>query len=242
VNGDGIQRNEAGSSPWADDSAADVVEQGGRRRFPSLNWPSPNWRPPRNAVILLAVGLVIGLAAGYAAGYRQGPRPAGTPTTGPSSASPLPGPAPLQTFVVGTPMPIEGSGAVIPGAPALTQDTGTCFMRSGRQLQLGVQVTNGSAKAIGLGQIRTVLPLGGLRVISQQWAPCGAIGAVQVPASLGPGDSAWFSVTVQVLVACPGPLPVEFTVDYTWAGEHAAVNLPGFSDLSRVSYPGCTGG
>ncbi len=242
MNGDGGQRKEAGSSPGADDSAADVVEQGGRRFFPSLNWPSLHWRPSRGAAVLLAVGLVIGLATGYAVGYRQGPRAAGPPTAGPSSASPLPGPAPVQTFAVGTPTPIEGSGAVVQGGLALTQDTGSCSALSGRELQLGVQVTNRSASTIRLGQIHIVLPLGGLRVISQQWAPCGAIGAVQDPVSLGPGDSTWFSVSVQVLVACPGPLPVEFTVDYTWAGKHAAANLPGFSDLSHVPYAGCPGG
>jgi len=241
VNEDGSQRDDAGSSSWADDSVADVVEQGGRRFFPSLNWPPLHRRPSRSAAVLLAVGLVIGLAAGYAAGYRQGLRPAGPPTASPSSASSLPGLAPVQTFIVGTPIPIEGGSAVIPGAPALTQDIGTCSARSGRELQLGVQVSNESAELIGLGQIRTVFPLGGLRVISQQWAPCGAI-ASQVPASLGPGDSTWFSVTVQVLAACPGPLPVEFTVDCTWAGGHAAVHLPGFPDLGRVSYPGCTRG
>jgi hypothetical protein len=104
-----------------------------------------------------------------------------------------------------------------------------------------VQVTNETATPITLGEIRTVLPLGGLRVISQKWATCGAIGAVQVPAYLGPGDSTWFSVTVEVLVACPEPLPVEFTVGYTWAGKAASVNLPGFPDLGQVPYPGCTG-
>lgn len=241
MNEDGSQRNDAGSSPSAGDSAADVVEQGGRRFFPSPNWPWLHWRPSRSAAVLLAVGLVIGLAAGYAAGYRQGPKPAGLPTAGPSSASPLPGPAPVQSFIVGTPIPVEGGSAVIPGGPALIQDIGTCAARSGRELQLGVQVSNESAEPIGLGQIRTVFPLGGLRVISQQWAPCGAT-ASQVPASLGPGDSTWFSVTVQVLAACPGPLPVEFTVGYTWAGKHAVVRLPGFPDLGRVSYPGCTTG
>ena len=105
-----------------------------------------------------------------------------------------------------------------------------------------MQVTNGSAAAIRLGQVHTVLPLGGLRAISQQWAPCGAIGVGQGPASLGPGDSVWFSVTFQVLVGCPGPLPVQFTVDYSSAGASAAVNLPGFPDLSQVPYTGCTGG
>jgi hypothetical protein len=53
---------------------------------------------------------------------------------------------------------------VIVGSSALPQTTGTCSAQSGRELHLGVQVTNASAKAIGLGQIRAVLPLGGLRV------------------------------------------------------------------------------
>ncbi len=225
MNGDGSQPNEPGSAPRADDSAADVVELGGRH-FPSLNW-----RPPRGAAILLAVGLVIGLAAGYAAGYRQASRNASTPTASRDSASP----AQAATVATGTAVPYLGG-------PALTQATGTCSAQSGRELQLGVQVTNGSAAKIRLGRVHTVLPLGGLRAISQQWAPCGAIGVGQDPASLGPGDSTWFSVTFQVLVGCPGPLPVWFTVDYSTAGESAAVRLPAFPDLSQVPYTGCTGG
>jgi hypothetical protein len=122
---------------------------------------------------------------------------------------------------------------------ALTQDTGTCSVQSGRELQLGVQVTNQSAGPIGLGTFRTVLPLGGLKVVSQKWAPCGAIGAVQVPDTLGPGESTWLSVTVRVLVACPAPLPVQFAVVYTYAGKAATVNLPGFVDLGQVPYTGC---
>ena len=220
MSGDGSQRNDAGSSRGIDDSAADVVEQGGRRFFPSLNRPSMNWRPPRGAAILLAVGLIIGLAAGYATGYRQAPRNASAPPT-PSS-----GPA----------SPVFTDGL------ALTQDTGTCSVQSGRELQLGVQVTNQSAGPIGLGGFRTVLPLSGLKVVSQQWAPCGAIGAVQVPDTLGPGDSTWLSVTVQVLVACPAPIPVQFVVGYTYAGEAATVDLPGFPDLGQVPYTGCPSG
>lgn len=231
----------------------DVVEQGGGRRlFPALNWPWLNWRPPRGAAILLLVGLVIGLGAGYALGYRQVPRNASPPppSASPASVPPVPAPGPILVTLTpaqaGTPIlvtlsPVQGTGTVFSNAPALTQSAGTCSARSGRQLQLGVQVTNESAKPVGLGQIRTVLPLGGLRVISQLWAPCGTMGAVQVPSSLAPGDSAWFSVTVHVLVACPGPLPVQFTVGYTWAGKAASVNLPGFPDLSQVPYPGCTG-
>ena len=243
MNGDGSQRNDAGSSPWADDSAADVVEQGGRRFFPSLNRPSMKWRPPRGAAILLAVGLIIGLAAGYATGYRQAPRNASAPPT-PSSgpASPLPAPVPYPTVITRTAIPVGGTGTVFTDGLALTQDTGTCSVQSGRELQLGVQVTNQSAGPIGLGGFRTVLPLSGLKVVSQQWAPCGVIGAVQVPGTLGPGDSIWLSVTVQVLVACPAPIPVQFAVRYTYAGEAATVNLPGFPDLGQVPYTGCRSG
>ena len=238
MNGDGSQQNDAGSSPWADDSAADVVEQGGRRIFPSLNRPSMNWRPPRGAAILLAVGLIIGLAAGYAAGYRQAPRNATALPATTSVGTRWTATAPLQTAVKGAAI----TGTVLTGGLALTQDTGTCSVQSGRELQLGVQVTNRSTEPIGLGRIRTVLPLSGLKVVSQQWAPCGTIGAVQVPDTLGPGDSTWLSVTVQVLVACPAPIPVQFAVGSTYAGEAATVNLPGFPDLGQVPYTGCRSG
>ena len=221
------------------ENGADVVEQGGRRFFPSLNWRPP-WRPPRGAAILLAVGLVIGLAAGYAAGHRQAPRNASaSPTASASPALPVPPPAP-QIVIQGT--AIQGTGSVFTDGLALTQDTGTCSVQSGRELQLGVQVTNSSTEPIVLSRIRTVFPLSGLKVVSQQWAPCGAIGAVQGPVALEPGDSTWFSVTVQVLVACPAPLPVQFTVSYTYAGQAASVNLPGFPDLGQVPYTGCRSG
>jgi hypothetical protein len=144
----------------------------------------------------------------------------------------------LQTVIKGAAI----TGTVLTGGLALTQDTGTCSVQSGRELQLGVQVTNRSAEPIGLGRIRTVLPLSGLKVVSQQWAPCGAIGAVQVPDTLGPGDSTWLSVTAQVLVACPAPIPVQFAVGYTYAGQAATVNLPGFPDLGQVPYTGCRSG
>jgi hypothetical protein len=200
-----------------------VVEQDGR------DFASLNWRPSRGAAILLAVGLAVGLAGGYAAGHRQAPRNASPPTASSGSASPVPG----ATLATGTTVPYQGG-------PALAQAIGTCAVQSGRELQLGVQVTNGSAAVIKLGQVHAVLPLGGLRAISQQWAPCGSIGVSADPASLGPGDSTWFSVTFQVLVGCSGPLPVQFSVEYNTAGESAAVNLPGFADLGDVPYTGCT--
>ena len=223
------------------ENGADVVEQGGRRIFPSLNRPPLNWRPPRGAAILLAVGVVIGLAAGYAAWSHQAPRNASaSPTASASPAPPVP-PAPqMQIVIKGT--AIQGTGSVFTDGLALTQATGTCSVQSGRELQLGVQVTNTSTEPMVLSRIRTMFPLSGLKVVSQQWAPCGAIGAVQGPVALEPGNSTWFSVTVQVLVACPAPLPVQFTVNYTYAGQAAIVTLPGFPDLGQVPYTGCRSG
>ena len=213
-----------GSSHGAADPAADVVEQGGR------DFPSLNWRPPRGAAILLAVGLIIGLVAGYATGNRQASRNVSPPVASHGSASPTPEP--------------NNMAAVVPyeDGPALNQSGATCSAQSGRELQLGVQVTNGSAAQVSFGQIHVALPLGGLRVVSQQWAPCGAMGVPQDPPPLGPGDSTWFSVTLKVLIGCPGPLPVQFTVDYSWAGVAAIAHLPGFSDLTHVPYTGCPKG
>lgn len=221
------------------ENGADVVEQGGRRFFPSLNWRPP-WRPPRGTAILLAVGLVIGLAAGYAAGYHQAPRHASAPPTASASPAPPVAPPAPQLVIKGT--AVQGSGSVFTDGLALTQDTGTCSVQSGRKLQLGVQVTNTSTEPIVLSRIRTVFPLSGLKMVSQQWAPCGATGAVQGPVALEPGDSTWFSVIVQVLVACPAPLPVQFAVSFTYAGQAATTTLPGFPDLGQVPYTGCRSG
>ena len=133
-------------------------------------------------------------------------------------------------------------------------------MQRGRDLQLGVEVINLSSAAVTLGQVRSILPLGGLRPISQQWEPCGAISSswqataggsfVFVKASTGevetgsstvlpPLGTAWLSVTFRVLVACPGPLPVQFSVGYQENGRTGTAQLPGFPDLGQVTYTGC---
>jgi hypothetical protein len=199
VSGDGRQQNEPESSRRADDSESDVVEQGGR------DFPLLNWRPSRGAAILLAVGLVVGLAGGYAAWYRQAPRNVSPPAASSGSASAAPGAA-LAT----------GSAVPYLGGPALTQDTGTCAVQSGRGLELGIQVTNGSAAVIKLDQVHTVLPLGGLRAISQQWAPCGAIGVDQDPAlSDAPGR---FRSSSSSTTARPGSPPRSACpASMTWA-------------------------
>jgi hypothetical protein len=207
--------------PDRDGSATgdDVLEQG--------NWRGPvlRWRPPRAAVALAAAGLLVGLAAGYAVGVRHAAKP----------LSPPPRPAATQT----TPSFTAG------GFP-LSQTGPGCSAQTGRELQLGLEVTNLSATALTLRRVEVRLPIGGLKAISQAWGPCGELpGAGEAPGNifpptLGPGGSAWFTVTFKVLVTCPGPLPVQFTLDYDQDGGRAAIPLPGFPDLSQVRYTGCS--
>jgi hypothetical protein len=198
--------------PVGDDDS-DVVEQDGRR-FPALNW-----RPPKGITFLaagLAAGLVIGLGAGYAAGERHG----GTAASGTASSS---------------------ATLTEPDTPALTQSGAECMTLIGRDLQLGVQVTNQSTTRLTLRQVKAVLPMGGLRPVAMRWTSCDpnpeslAVPSNQVP----PGAIAWFTVTFQVLVKCPQPFPVQFTVGYAQNGRLASASLPGFPDLSHVPYPGC---
>jgi hypothetical protein len=230
MTGNGSQQHEPGFPPGGEAAAGDVVEQGGRR-LPSVHWRPPNWRSPRGAAALLAVGLAVGLVAGLAVGYtagnREASRSAGPPRPAASSASP-------GSSLAGQ--------ALVAGGPALTQAIGTCAAQNGRDLQLGVQVTNQSTANLTLSLVHPVLPLGGLTWISQQWAPCGTLPTGQDPAVLTPGASTWFSVTFQVLVRCPGPLPVQFMVSYMVNGQQVSTSLPGFPDLGQVPYTGCAEG
>ena len=127
---------------------------------------------------------------------------------------------------------------------------------------------NLSDTAVTLGQVRTLAPRGGLRLVSQQWAPCGALSASWAAADvrqrsfslsrrrawwrwearpradaavLPPNGTAWLSVTFRVLVACPSSLPVQFRVGYQESGRADTAQLAGFPDLGQVSYTGCKG-
>jgi hypothetical protein len=251
----------------------DVVEHGraplrlpGWARRP--RWlPAPGWRPSRSAAILSIAALIVGLAAGYALGYRhlgqavrQSPTTAAgavSPAVASSAASPYPGVA--SAVDPGGP----SSSLGIAGLSGVAQNGGECSVQHGRDLQVGVEVINVSGTPVTLGQVRTILPLGGLRLVSQQWAPCGAIvpagqaagsGAIifigastgEVEAGNGaneavlpPYGAAWLSVTFRVLVACPSPLPVQFSVSYQENGRTGTAQLPGFPDLGQVPYTGC---
>ena len=195
----------------------DVLEQGSRRG------PVLRWRPLRAALVLGVVGLLAGLVAGYAVGVRHAGKPHSPPRATPSQTRP--------SFSAGG-FPLSQSG---PEGSAQT----------GHELQLGLEVTNLSATALTLRRVAVVLPLGGLKVVSQAWGPCGELpGAAQAPGddlspTLGPGASAWFTVTFRVLIRCPQPLPVQFVLHFDQGGPPGAIPLPSFPDLGRVPYAGC---
>jgi hypothetical protein len=200
----------------------DVLELGGRRRR------VPRWWPPPAAFVpglVALVALVAGLAVGYAVGARH---------SGEHVAARLPSraaAAPVAPFSAG-------------GFP-LSQSGPQCSVQSGRELQVGLEITNLSSVAVRLRRVEVILPLGGLKVTAQAWGPCGQLAAIDeasgrnLPPTLGRGASSWFTITFQVLVRCPEPLPVQFTLDYDQQGRPAAIRLPGFPDLGQVPYSGC---
>jgi hypothetical protein len=223
-------------SPWragaysaTDDRAEatqDVLESGGR------TWPALRWRPPRLAVALALAGLVIGFGAGYLTGHRSPAR-----------------------------RPVHP----VPATLTLTQAGSQCSTQNGHYLELGVQVTNDTPAAATLRHVQVILPLGGLSLVAWSWTPCGElpapagsgtpgggtpggmpVGSVPASAPIGArrltrGTTTWLTVTFRVLVHCPAPLPVEFSVAYDQQGSARSVRLPGFSDLGNVPYAGCPG-
>jgi hypothetical protein len=217
----------------------DVLEQGRDR------WSAPSWRPgwwpsrglshglswwppriSRPAAVVSVAALILGLGVGYLAGARTSGRNPGPAASahGRSSAQP-----------------------VSAGGPTLEQSGNQCSAQHGTTLQLGVEISNLSGKPLTLGQVRVVLPLGGMRVTAVNWGSCGERPShTQDPPQnnatdryLPPGASGWLTATAEVLVPCPKPYPVQFAVGYVQDGQYRRVLLPGFPDLGSVSYSGC---
>ena len=201
--------------------SGDTIEQGAGRRF-----RRPGWLPSPRPGLVAVAALVVGLAAGYGAGvtHRRG-----SAAPAPASSRSAPSPAPAASFR-------------FDGAPALTQGTQTCSVQTGHLLELGVEVTNSSPARVTLGQIKAVLPLGGLKQVGSQWGTCGALTIPLAPndvLDLVAGESGWLTVLLDVTVRCPGPLPVQFSVGYVVNGKQSTASLPGFPDLGQVPYSGC---
>jgi hypothetical protein len=210
--------------------ARDIVASGPRE------WPAARRR--LGITVLAAAALLVGLTAGYAVGARHGPGRAAPPSR---SAAARSGPA--------APSAAPG-GLALSGGVAVQQGL-QCSAQVGRELQLGVQVVNQSARGMVLQQVRPVLPLGGLQAVAHSWEPCGAWPAADSAATvagnvLPAGGSTWYTVTFKVLVPCPGALPVQFGVTFGPPGRAdggarlvITSRLPGFVDLGGVPYAGC---
>jgi hypothetical protein len=194
-------------------------------------------RPPRIAILLGVAGLVVGLVVGYTAGH-QGSHPAvAAPASTPSASASSP-----ATF--GATSPEDGPPLI--GPDSLVQSGSQCTAQPGAHvLQLGVQVRNQSAFVLTLDRVTAEIPLGGVKVTHHSWGTCGELrtaGAIfdAIPGVIVPPESStWFTVTVRVLVKCPGASPVQFAVRFFQHGHTFTTQLPGFVDLGHVPYRGC---
>ena len=57
---------------------------------------------------------------------------------------------------------------------------------------------------------------------------------------LARGATGWLTVTFDVMVGCPQPLPVFFKVSFMQASRLVTADLDSFPDLGQVRYNNCT--
>jgi hypothetical protein len=204
----------------------DIIERGSDQQ-PLPGWrppglPALRWRPPRIAVILCAAGLLAGLAVGYAVGHAGRSAPSALPP----SASALSVPPVTD---IGPPLGFNGL---------------RCSRQVGHELQLGVEVSNGAPALLTIVRVDALALLHGLQQVSWAWGPCGELpGALPPDQGLAIGQSTWLTVTLRVLVSCPGPQPVQLNIQYILRSPQdsyaARTILAAFPDLSQVPYSGC---
>jgi hypothetical protein len=124
--------------------------------------------------------------------------------------------------------------------PAATRNL--CAIQLGHTLQLGIEIVNQSDQTMALRQVKAVLPLGGLQAAASQWGTCGwlPVSGLAQDEALAPGVTRWLTITFDVMVSCPHPLPVEFKVSYAQGGRLVTAEFDGFPDLGQVRYSNCT--
>lgn len=203
--------------PWGDDGAEDLIEQGRGEQGP--RWPGRfRWRPRVGKVTagLVVAGLAVGLLGGYLAGDAHG-----------RSHAPVARSSP----------PLTSAAASI----GLAQTGSQCSTALGHSLQLGVEVVNGSAAGMQLGSLTARFPLGGLKLTTTSWGPCGTLPFAHsaVNSVLPSGTTTWISVTVTTQGRCPVGLPVEYVASYSQLGRTFTVVLPGFADFGDTHVAGC---
>jgi hypothetical protein len=180
----------------------------------------------RRGLVLLGIALLAAAVGGYAVGTVRADTPGPAVSTG---AAPNGGP-PTRLLVQGRQPP--------------TTTGSRCSSQDGTTLQVGLEIVNGSDLPTTLLAVTVDLPLNGLRVAGKAWASCGQLFPSDAanPFPLAPGATAWITITLDVLVDCPAPLPVQVDVRYQQANEISLALLGGFSDLGDVPYTGCSTG
>lgn len=197
------------------DNEMDVIETGPRRSL------LPSWRG-RGTAGLIAVALVVGAVMGYLTGIRSNAPQARTDGPGPH-ASP--------------------TDSVVKDETQLVTWTGNrCSAQLGDRLQLGVEIVNQSATTATLRRVEVILPLHGLRATASAWGSCGQMSPVDTgtPHQLPPDAITWLTITLDVLIPCPTPIPVILNLTYTQGDHTATSDLHSFPDLGNVPYTRCT--
>jgi len=212
-----VETTPAGAT--ADPDGGDVIP--GRSPRPPVRWSlQPSW-----LIGLLAIVLAAGIGIGYLLGGHGRTRTVAAPPRSPEQSASLP------------------AGSVLAELPQLSTTSNTCFgllASTGRPVMVGIEIVNSGSQPVVLRGVHGVFPLQGLRQVDSQVGQCDNNSTEGVADHrIEPSATAWISLTLGVLVRCPGPLPVLFRVDYTVDGAPSTQTLSGFPDLGNVPYPGC---
>ena len=104
---------------------------------------------------------------------------------------------------------VEGTRGQRPPGPVLTQEPGTCSTPVGKDLELGIPVTNMSAETVLLRSARPVAApaCSGCCPGTGPRAALTLRVSSRAPVALGPGETTWLTATVRPLVSLPGRVP-----------------------------------
>ncbi|HZE50576.1 MAG TPA: hypothetical protein VE074_13495, partial [Jatrophihabitantaceae bacterium] len=198
----------------ADPDSGDVIP--GRSPRPPVRWSlRPSW-----LVGLLAIVLAAGIGIGYLVGGHRETRTVAAPPSSPEQSASLP------------------AGPALAELPQLRTTGNTCYgTLADRQLMVGIEIVNDGLQPVVLRDVQGTFPLNGLRQVDSQVGQCDNNSNERVAGHrIEPSATAWITLTVVVLVPCPGPLPVMFHV--ATDGVSGITTFPGFPDLGDVPYPG----